>query len=193
MPAKIRRIEHVAGLLQAGDDADGLQGSQRNGNITGDAVDLLLAFLAAVLLKTLQGGDGNGQQLHNNAGVDVGSNAHGHDGHLAEGVTGHHVDQPQHIVVAGHFLHNCGVDAGYRNHADQAEQHQHQESVDQLFTEFFDLPCVTQRFPHFRSPRLSRRRPRSFLLRIGCTWSPERSASWSAHRRQGFSRRPAPA
>ena len=160
-------IKHVAAALQTGDDTDRLQSRQDNRHITGDAVDLLLALVAAFLAQAFQRRNGDSQQLHNNAGVDVGGNAHGHDGHLAEGVTCHHVNQSQHVVLAGNLLHYGSVDAGNRDHAHQTEQQQHQEGINQLFAKLFDLPCVTQRFPHVRSPRLSRRRLRSFLSRTG--------------------------
>ena len=39
-------------------------------NVTGDAVDLLFALFAAVLLQPLQRRDGDGEQLHDDGSVD---------------------------------------------------------------------------------------------------------------------------
>ena len=85
---------------QAADKSDSLQGSQADGYVPGNPVDLLTAVL--FLAQAFQSRNSDGQQLHNNAGVDVGGNTHGHQRHFLESITGHHVDQSQQIRVR-HF------------------------------------------------------------------------------------------
>ena len=158
-------------VAKAGYQADGLHHGEAHGNIAGDLGDFLLA-LGAALLQALQSGDGDGQKLHDNGGVDVGGDTHGHDGHVLEVGTGHHVDQIQQRQRVGAHggLHARIIDAGGGNDAHQTEHHQHQEGVDQLFADVLHLPRVAKRLPnayfvrvpgHLTSPRLSRRGPRS--------------------------------
>ena len=158
-------------ITKAADEADGLDHSQNNRHITGDLGDLLLA-VGAALLHTLQSGDRDGQQLHDDGGVDVGSNAHGHDGHVGEVTTSHHVEQVQNGEAGGGSLHRGVIYAGSRNHTNQTENNQHAEGVYELLANVFNLPRIAKRLPHasflvsvfghLTSPRLSRRPPRSF-------------------------------
>ena len=163
-----QHIVEPAGLdvAQAGHQADGLHRGQADGDIAGNARDLLTAAAFLVPLHTLQGGNGDGQQLHNNAGVDVGCDTHGHDGHVGEVGTGHHVDQLQDRQIrSGTRQHPCRVHAGSGNNAHQAEQDQHTQGVEDLIAQLRDLPHLSDAFPHVRSPRLSRREPQSSPLR----------------------------
>ena len=153
--------------LQGTDQADGLQRSQDNRHIPGNPVDLLAAVL--FLAQPLQRGNRDGQQLHDNAGVDVGCNTHSHDGHPLESAACHHAEQTE-CASAGSsqcelFLYGRQVNAGRRNHTDQPEQKQHQEGVDDFPSEFGDLPHFPDTFDHVRSPRPFRRPPRSFPSR----------------------------
>ena len=60
------------------------QQAQTNGGVPGDLGDLLLAFLTLLLGHPLQGRNGDGQQLDDDGGVDVGLNAQREDGGSAE-------------------------------------------------------------------------------------------------------------
>ena len=71
--------------------APALQDGDGHGSVTGDGLDLLLAFFAAVLRHTLQGRDGDGQQLDDDGAVDVGLNAQGENGSVGERAAGHDV------------------------------------------------------------------------------------------------------
>ena len=128
--------------------ADGLQGSQADGYIAGDLLDLLLAFFAAFFLHAFQRGNRDGQQLHDNGSVDVRRNTHGHDGHLTEGRTRHHVHQAQHIIGFRSLLHHSRIQAGNGDNADQTENQQHEERVEHLFTELGNPPYIAESLPH---------------------------------------------
>jgi len=57
--------------------------------VAGDAGDLLLAFLAAFLLQTLQRGDRNAQELNDDGSVDVRLDGQCEDRRLRERAAGH--------------------------------------------------------------------------------------------------------
>ena len=157
--------EASLGVAQAANQADGLHRGQADSDVAGDAGDLFTAVF--FLLHALQCRDSDAQQLHDNGSVDVRRNTHGHDGHLGERITGHHVDQLQQGeglgIALAHDLGNVNTRGG--DNAHEAEEDQHTEGIQQLLPEILDFPHLLQRLDHLRSPRLSRREPRSFPSR----------------------------
>ena len=76
-----------------------LQQADGDRAVAGDAGDLLLAFLAAFLLQTLQRGDRNAQELNDDGSVDVRLNGQGEDRCLRERAAGHNVEQSEDRVL----------------------------------------------------------------------------------------------
>ena len=76
-----------------------LQQADGDRAVAGDAGDLLLAFLAAFLLQTLQRGDRNAQELNDDGSVDVRLNGQGEDRCLRERAAGHDVEQSEDRVL----------------------------------------------------------------------------------------------
>ena len=187
-----RVVPAGADIAPRAGQTDCLEDSQTNRHITGDARHLLLA--AFFFLHPLQGREGNRQQLHDNAGIDVGGDAHCHNGHLTKGVTGHHLHHVQqgqlHEVVA--FIQTGDVNARSRDDANQSINEEHEERVQNFLLEVFDLPQLAKCLKHVRSPRQCRQRPQSSPSRKRCTLQPSPSASWSVRRCPEPSGRPEP-
>ena len=161
---------HRAGA-QAQDDTQRHDAAQSNGHHTGDLRDLLAAFLA-FLLETLQRGNGDGQQLHDDRGGDVGRNTHRKDGEVREVLTVNEVEHTQHGDVVDLLCNVIDVNAGRRDHRADAVDEKHDQRVDDLLAEILHLPSIAESFKHVRSPLLSHHLPRFFLLRSWRTSPP---------------------
>ena len=82
------------------DRADGLDDGQRESQHTGVLVDALAAVLA-LFVHSFQLGDGLGEQLHDNAGVDVRAQADQHDGEVGQRAAGQDVQKAEQLVGVG--------------------------------------------------------------------------------------------
>jgi hypothetical protein len=73
------------------------------------------------------------------------------------------------LVFIGSFqsgLNGLLVQEGYRDRRAQSKHNDHQQSEDQLLSEIFHFPCISQCLEHLRSPRPFPREPRFFLLHL---------------------------
>ena len=150
------------------------QKSKADRGVAGDALDLLPAFFAALLGKTLQGGDGDGEKFNDNGCVDIRLDTDGEDRRLRERRTGHRVVQAQDRTrqllreVGRQFTH---VDVGNRNAGAQAVDHQNEQREEDLLAQLGDLPGITECCKHLHHLGLSARLFDFFLgrLREGCS------------------------
>ena len=118
-----------------------------HGGVAGDLVDLLAAFLAALLAQALQGGDGDGQQLDDDGCVDIGLDGQRQHGGAGERRAGQHVVQAQDVV--GQVLREVlgegrDIDVGNGDRVADAVNQKDQQDEQQLFAQFGDFPGVTQ-------------------------------------------------
>ena len=152
--------------------AEALQDGDGHRGIAGDGLDLLAAFLAAVLGQPLQGGDGHGQQLDDDGAVDIGLDAQGEYRRLGECAAGHDVVQAQDGGTHGVQLlfQRADVDIGHRDGIADPEDQQNEECKDDLLPQLGDTPRLANRLDHVTSPRPFRQLPR---------WPP-----WQTRRRQ---------
>ena len=154
----------LRGSAKTRGERHGLEKAEADGDIAGDLRDLLAA-LFALLVQLLQLGDGDGEQLHDDRGVDVGRDAHGHDRVVGKVRAGHLVDEAQKREAFDRVLNHGGVNARGGDEAQHAVDQQHEQRVEDLLAQLGDLPGIFQRLKHIRSPRPSRLPPRSFPSR----------------------------
>ena len=130
--------------------AEGLEKSDGDRRVARDGGDLLLARLAAVTGKTLEGGDGDGQQLDDDRAVDVGLHTEGEDRSLREGAAGHHIVEAQEAAAGGINVgtEQFRVDIRGGDRVTDAEDEQDQQSEYDLLTQFGDAPSFTDRLDH---------------------------------------------
>ena len=136
------------------------QKSKADRGVAGDALDLLLAFLAALLGKTLKGRDGDGKKLDDNGCVDIRLDTDGEDRRLRERRTGHRVVQTQNRT--GQLLREvgrelCYVDVGNGNAGAQTVDQKDKQRKEDLFAKLGDLPRVTECCKHLHHLGLSAR------------------------------------
>ena len=136
---------------------DGLDQCQHHSQITGVAHHLPAAILA-LPLEFLQLRDGDGHQLHDNGGCDVGGNAKCQNAHLLKGAASDRVEEAECVarrltLLLEEVLQVLRIHAGNGQVAAEADHNQHQERVQQTITNFLDLQCVSETCQHFRSPR----------------------------------------
>ena len=154
----------LRGSAKTRGERHGLEKAEADGDIAGDLRDLLAAFLA-LLVHLLQFGDGNGEQLHDDRGVDVGRDAHGHDRVVGKIRAGHLVDEAEQREALQGAGDDRSINARRGDEAQNAVDEQHEERVEYLLAQLRDLPGIFQRLKHIRSPRPSRLPPRSFPSR----------------------------
>ena len=159
-----------------------LQQADGDRAVAGDAGDLLLAFLAAFLLQTLQSGDRNAQELNDDGSVDVRLDGQREDRRLRERAAGHDVEQAQDRVLQATSLEvvgQCfGVDERYGYGIAETVKQDNQKRKENFLAQFLNAPCVTKCLEHLTPPQPFLLLPRSSLSRIRRTQKPSQSASW---------------
>jgi hypothetical protein len=131
-----------------GHDAGRLQQRQAQRQVAGVLGDLLLAGLT-LLLQGLQPRYDDREQLHHDAGGDVGHDPEREDRELQERATGEHVDQRDDAVGIGLCLVQArldvaDVDARCRQRAAEPEQHHDAEHEQQLAAQVRGAECVDE-------------------------------------------------
>ena len=144
------------------DDGQGKRGE------AGDPLQLLFALLALLLGHALQGRDGHLQQLDDDGAVDIGIDAQCKDRGRCQAAAGKHIEVAQ--QAAGRLRLKGGIQRGAVHEGDidrmtEAIDYDGEEDEGQLFTQLRDLPRVSDRLDHFRSPPPFLPRLRSFPLR----------------------------
>ena len=145
-----------------------LQQTDAHGGVPGDVVDLLAAFLTALLAEPFQSGNGDAEELDDDGRVDVGLNTQGENGCRGESSAGHDVVKAQdrglklRIKV---LLEERGVHVRNQHSAAQTVEKDHEQGEQDLLSQVFDLPCITECLEHLTPPRPSLRPPRSFQRR----------------------------
>ena len=143
------------GVLQHHPVGEAHEQAQTHGGVPGDPLDLLLAFLAALLGQTLQSGDGDGQQLDNDGCVDVGLDRQSEQGRSGERGAGHHVEQSEDGVLQFRGLkpsgHGLGVDKGNGNDVTDSVEQKDDEGEDELFPQKFSSIDLLQ-FGYLKIP-----------------------------------------
>ena len=134
---------------------EGLQHSDSHRGVAGDGLDLLPAFLAAVLRQPLQVGDSHRQQLDDDGTVDIRLHAQGKHRGSCESAAAHDVVQAQDGGAHGIQLAPQGVyvNVGNRNGVANPEDQQNQNRENQLFPQFGNSPRLTNRLDHLTSPQ----------------------------------------
>ena len=143
-----------------------LQQCQCDRGVTGDGCDFLSA-LFTLFGKLFQRRDRNSEELDDNRAVDIRGDGHGENRTIVERVTGHHAQIVHKRFTGGIDDTRAGnVGERNRNRCTDSEDEYDQCGEKHLFTKICNFPGINKRTYHFRSPRPSRRRLRSSVLRI---------------------------
>ena len=173
-----RHVEHgdtvVVVVVDPGVVAKALEQGNAHGGVAGDGRQLALALLAALLLHPLQGRDGDGQQLDDDGGVDIGLDGQGKQSRLGERVAAHHAQQAENSSrLLLHIVRQCiPVDKGHRDGAAHPEDEQGEDGEQDLIAQLLHLPRVSEGLNHLRSPPPYRLPFRSSLWRRRRTRTP---------------------
>ena len=131
-------------VLHQGVVAPALQDGDGHGGIPGDGLDLLFAFLAALLCHAAQGGNGDGQQLHHDGCRDVGRNGQCKQRCTGQRTAGEHVQPAQRVaaLTAEPALQCVAVDPRERNGGTETVQNDDQQGKQELILKLGNFPCV---------------------------------------------------
>ena len=124
----------------------------------------LFATGLALLGELGDAGDGDAEELEDDGGVDVGHDAEGKDGELAEGAAGEGVQEVEQSA-RDHAGGRLGEDVGSGDVAADDEDGEHREDEEDAPTEVGELEGSddwAEGAGHFRSPPRFLRRPRSW-------------------------------
>ena len=149
---------------------EALQQADGDRAVAGDAGDLLLAFLAAFLLQTLQSGDRNAQELNDDGSVDVRLDAQSERGRLRESRAGHGVIQSEDRIAESCLEggnEEIGVHVRNRYAAAKTIDQQYEEREEHLLAKLGDLPRITECCKHLHHLSLSACLFNFFLGRLG--------------------------
>ena len=156
----VAQIEVIRGTLDQ---------AQSNCDVTCNGRNSLAPFLA-FLRHTLQGRNGNCQQLHNDGTVDVRANAHCKHGRICEGAAGQHIQVaeciPRLVDRAHQALQGIDIQERDRDRGAETEHHDNQQSKEDLFAQIRDTPGILNCLKQLRSPLPSHRRPQSSALQL---------------------------
>ena len=127
------------------------QQAKADRGVAGDALNFLLAILAAVLRQPLKSGDGDGQQLDDDGGVNVGLNAQCKHGGAGERAAGHCIVQAQDSTRqnAVEVIRQSGhVNERNRDDAAQTVNQQNEQGEEELLPQFRNLPGILECLQH---------------------------------------------
>ena len=129
---------------------EALQQANGQGRIPGNGLDLLLALFPAVLGQPLQGRNGNGQQLDDDGGVDVGLDGQGEQGRLGQSRAAQGVEQAKDRpgVCRNIILEILGVDIRHRDRRADAEDQQREDDEQELAAQLRQFPRVADGLKH---------------------------------------------
>jgi hypothetical protein len=137
----VHRIRIEDGLLQADGHADGLEESQRYGEVARHLGGFLMPFFA-FLAPLLQRRYDDIQQLNDDGSIDVRCDAHGKDGKLAECTTREQDPAGRRGCRSGTAPQELRVDSRNRDVRSHAEDGKHDEREDDLLPKLRDLEDV---------------------------------------------------
>ena len=156
------QVQQAVGLDE-GVVAEALKQCNTHGGVAGDGRNLLPALLAAVLLETLQGGDGDGEELDDDGAVDIGLDGQCEYRCRTEAAAAHGVHQAEngaaHTIQIG--PQSLGVHKGHGHGGAQPENQQSKDGEEDLLAQLFNFPGVFDGLDHVRPPPPFRRQPRS--------------------------------
>ena len=152
--AKDFGVQHIGGkrldtvlAFEVGDVGGSLDGHNRNGQITGDLVDLLTAAFA-LLLQTLEVGDNQSEQLDDDGGGDVRHDTQREDGGVGERAAREEVQKTEQTAAGlfGELCQGTGVHARKHDVRTEAVDQDDGQRVEDSLAEVFNLENVLYGF-----------------------------------------------